>query len=221
MEIQCWRYLITILDEHTNVEYLHDLADRYDCPPLKLAAWKILKEKVPNLDAFPKENQLMASVASVQQMTDLPKELAVRGTGFSWPGDPRGIKKIDTRAHHGLNDQDRFGLDEDEGLPSVFNDLSDEEDEEEDDDEDGDNGFDSEEWDDDDPREIARQRRRAQKKQKKKVAQPSPSKRMIKLEDITDHSTATEVINAWANRLKGKHLCPPVIFSLTNVLLFE
>jgi hypothetical protein len=47
LEQQCWRYLMTIIDPHTNCELLHELADRYDCPPLKLAAWRILQETVP------------------------------------------------------------------------------------------------------------------------------------------------------------------------------
>ena len=46
LEQQCWRYLMTVIDPDTNVEILHELADRYDCPPLKLAAWRILQEYV-------------------------------------------------------------------------------------------------------------------------------------------------------------------------------
>jgi hypothetical protein len=44
LEQQCWRYLMTVIDAETNCEKLHELADRYDCPPLKLAAWRILQE---------------------------------------------------------------------------------------------------------------------------------------------------------------------------------
>lgn len=44
LEQQCWRYLMTVINPDTNVEILHELADRYDCPPLKLAAWRILQE---------------------------------------------------------------------------------------------------------------------------------------------------------------------------------
>ena len=44
LEQQCWRYLMTVINPETNVEILHELADRYDCPPLKLAAWRILQE---------------------------------------------------------------------------------------------------------------------------------------------------------------------------------
>jgi hypothetical protein len=39
LENQIWRHLMGILD-FDNCEFLHDLADRYDCPALKLAAWR-------------------------------------------------------------------------------------------------------------------------------------------------------------------------------------
>ena len=44
LEQQCWRYLMTVINPDTNAAILHELADRYDCPPLKLAAWRILQE---------------------------------------------------------------------------------------------------------------------------------------------------------------------------------
>lgn len=53
LEQQCWRYLMTIIDANTNCELLHELADRYDCPPLKLAAWRILQETVPGYAQSP------------------------------------------------------------------------------------------------------------------------------------------------------------------------
>jgi hypothetical protein len=46
LETQCWRYLISIIDT-SNCEQLHELADRYDCPPLKLSAWRLLQQTVP------------------------------------------------------------------------------------------------------------------------------------------------------------------------------
>ena len=46
LEQQCWRYLMTMIDTH-NCELLHELAERYDCPPLKLTAWRILQEMIP------------------------------------------------------------------------------------------------------------------------------------------------------------------------------
>jgi hypothetical protein len=46
LEQQCWRFLMGALDAETNAEHLHDLADRYDCPPLKLGAWRLLQQYV-------------------------------------------------------------------------------------------------------------------------------------------------------------------------------
>ena len=36
LEQQCWRYLMTALSD-ANCEQLHEIADRYDCPPLKVS----------------------------------------------------------------------------------------------------------------------------------------------------------------------------------------
>lgn len=42
LEQQCWRFLMSIIDS-SNCDMLHDLADRYDCPPLKLAAFRVIQ----------------------------------------------------------------------------------------------------------------------------------------------------------------------------------
>lgn len=46
LEQQCWCFLLGCIDS-TNCERLHELADVFDCPPLKLCAWKILQESIP------------------------------------------------------------------------------------------------------------------------------------------------------------------------------
>lgn len=46
LEQQCWQFLISVIDG-TNCEKLHELADVFDCPPLKLCAWRILQESIP------------------------------------------------------------------------------------------------------------------------------------------------------------------------------
>lgn len=46
LEKQCWRFLISIIDS-SNCEALHVLADKYDCPPLKLSAFRVLQERDP------------------------------------------------------------------------------------------------------------------------------------------------------------------------------
>lgn len=52
LEQQCWKFLITVIDE-TNCSELQDLADRYGCPPLKLAAFRIIQENDPAYSLAP------------------------------------------------------------------------------------------------------------------------------------------------------------------------
>jgi hypothetical protein len=52
LEQQCWRFLISAMNED-NCNQLHDLADRYDCPPLKLAAFRMLQETDPTYSFEP------------------------------------------------------------------------------------------------------------------------------------------------------------------------
>ena len=52
LEQQCWRFLISVMNEE-NCNELHDLADRYDCPPLKLAAFRMLQETDPSYQFAP------------------------------------------------------------------------------------------------------------------------------------------------------------------------
>jgi hypothetical protein len=44
LEQQCWRFLMSAINS-SNCNQLHELADRYDCPPLKLAAFRALQEQ--------------------------------------------------------------------------------------------------------------------------------------------------------------------------------
>lgn len=122
LEQQIWRYLITILNER-NCDLLHELADRYDCPPLKLAAWRLLKEKIPGLGNFPTKRVLMEAARA--------RSHVLNGTGLIGPGDAL----FNTLAvHHPQNDRRNAGLG---NMPSVFedDDDDDEEDEDEEDDE--------------------------------------------------------------------------------------
>lgn len=73
LEQQCWRYLLNIIDAG-NCEQLHELADRYDCPPLKLAAWRILQQNVPGYSTVP-------SIDLESQ-----RNAKGRGTGLTDPG---------------------------------------------------------------------------------------------------------------------------------------
>ena len=62
---------MTIIDPD-NCEYLHELADRHDCPPLKLMAWRILQESVPGYSKMPNKMLSQSSTGSV-----------LKGTGFT------------------------------------------------------------------------------------------------------------------------------------------
>jgi len=110
LEQQIWRYLITILDGERNCEYLYELADRYDCPPLKLAAWRILKEKIPDISAFPTKAKLLRS------MNDKLSEM--KGTGLISPGDPLFNCLALAHPTHGVASNRRPV--EENVLPSVF-----------------------------------------------------------------------------------------------------
>eukprot|EP01031_Cornospumella_fuschlensis_P036194 gene36194-43901_t len=181
LEQGCWRYLMTIL-EPANAAYLHELADRYDCPPLKLASWKILQHHVPGVENnFPNRKKLETSLA------DGAKHL--RGTGLMGPGDAHfstGLKRSQVKfledevAEEEENEDDGEQADEDKGeMPSVFEDYD---------------AMDEEESEYDDGRGEDRdvQTRRA-------------------LELLPPDAPATEVIIAWARRLKAVYAkCVPI-----------
>ncbi|RYG99790.1 BTB/POZ domain-containing protein, partial [archaeon] len=176
LEQGCWRYLMTIL-EPSNAAYLHELADRYDCPPLKLASWKILQHHVPGMENFPNRRKLEKT-----SLADGAKHL--RGTGLMGPGDVHfstGLKRSqvkfleDEASDQEDNEEDGEQAeehDEDKAeMPSVFDDYdAQEEDESEYDDGRGED------------RDVITRRA---------------------LEQLARDAPATEVIMAWARRLKG------------------
>ena len=76
LEESIWIFLMKIVDPN-NAEQLHTLADRYDCPPLKLSAWRIMQESIPGYSSLP-AGVLAASAAGG----------VLKGTGLTGPGDP-------------------------------------------------------------------------------------------------------------------------------------
>ena len=74
LEQHCWRFLIGIIDSQ-NCEFLHELADRYDCPPLKLTAWRILQESLPGYANRPAD------------MLNDPQNLKDISHGLTGPGE--------------------------------------------------------------------------------------------------------------------------------------
>lgn len=65
LEEHCWRHLMTVVDK-SNCQMLHELADRYDCPALKLTAWRIVQESAPGYSTMPSKllNQVVSSLVS-------------------------------------------------------------------------------------------------------------------------------------------------------------
>jgi hypothetical protein len=215
LEQQCWRYLITILDADTNCEYLHELADRLDCPPLKLAAWKLLKEKVPDADdlgrSFNRRDDEYGS-----------KPKKYRGTGLTGPGDASyrkaRVKSFGQAKLRGLSDNEddeEEEVDDDYGgrMPSVFDDTSnaDEDDDKDDDNDDEDRSGASGSEDED-----GNKRKRSKRRQNNRRESLS---NVPRLEELDENAAATDVINAWALRLKGKYSLAIQLYSQTLLTL--
>lgn len=182
LEQQCWRYLMTVIDEDTeHVEYLHELADRYDCPPLKLAAWRILKERIPGVGAFPTK-------ASLLKVAQGDTGRILRGTGLTGPGDPafnnlNNINGIRSSRHVHQFEYDDYQATT--NIPSIFEDYGDDEDDE----------------DEDEDRDEEDEMERFNKKYRNIPA----------LEELGTNAKATEVVMAWAKRLKEVYAqCAPI-----------
>jgi hypothetical protein len=62
LEDHCWQYMMTVIDK-TNVIILHEFADRYDCPALKLMAWRMIQEENSAYAALP--SHLLGSTSSL------------------------------------------------------------------------------------------------------------------------------------------------------------
>jgi hypothetical protein len=64
LEQHCWHYLLKIVNAD-NCEQLHELADKYSCPPLKLAAWRTLQGNQTGYATNPSRS-LLVSQAEVE-----------------------------------------------------------------------------------------------------------------------------------------------------------
>lgn len=80
---------MTIINPRSNCERLHELADRYDCPPLKLACWRILQETIPSYATSPFLSQMLKHRKSGNQLGNYRADLyeMVGTTGFTGPGE--------------------------------------------------------------------------------------------------------------------------------------
>jgi len=108
LEESIWIFLMKIVGPN-NAEQLHTLADRYDCPPLKLSAWRIMQESVPGYSSLP-AGILAASAAGG----------VFKGTGLTGPGDPDFLTNQPSSA---LADPAAHGEHADD-MPSIFTHFS-------------------------------------------------------------------------------------------------
>ena len=211
LEQQCWRFLMTIIDPETNCEKLHELADRFDCPPLKLAAWRILQETRPGYGSSPNASKLLkGGAASHAQQQAVKRILGV--TGLTGPGEPGfssmvTLSKAEEEFPPGGGEGDgnnHAGVHEDgDGMQkrssqlgpflSVFDDGA--SDQEEDEDEGGDDN--SEVASDDEHGVLYRKRGVKRKGHGKEPAYSDP-------DQLDASATAADVIKAWSSRLKRK-----------------
>jgi hypothetical protein len=138
LEQQCWRYLVTALNAKTNAEYLHDLADRFDCPPLKLAAWKVLKEIIPDTSVFPggRKGRKKGDVDDNLQILEAKKNFST--TGLTGPADPifRKARQTSYGSKFGKGGDDEHDGRDNRTMPSVFDEPSFDHENDEDEDED-------------------------------------------------------------------------------------
>jgi hypothetical protein len=54
LEQKCWKHLMSIIDP-SNCQQLHNLADYFDCAPLKVASWRLIQESKPGYSSAPAE----------------------------------------------------------------------------------------------------------------------------------------------------------------------
>jgi hypothetical protein len=119
LEQQCWKHLMSAVSAH-NCRELHELADRFDCPPLKLTSWHMLQEMRVGYGAHPSSRLLHthaggggAEGGGGMQLPAVP--FGLKGSGLVGPGESDIVFGADAGN----------ASDDDEYL-SVFNDYTEE-----------------------------------------------------------------------------------------------
>lgn len=107
LEESIWIFLMKVVDPD-NCEALHDLADRYDCPPLKLMAWRILQESIPGYSSVPASLLAASAAAGV-----------LKGTGLTGPGEPEFLSNLPQTQMQQPQSRRRHEL-VDHEMPSIF-----------------------------------------------------------------------------------------------------
>lgn len=188
LEQQCWCFLMGVVDKN-NCERLHELADIFDCPALKLSAWKTLQETMPGYAAHPSQVLRDDGHAAAGRV--------IRGNGLTGPCDMEVIRE--SAAHitgaaggdgdgDGVGDDDHLAEDRDDAehaQPPVLLSLE------------------EHDLDDDDGMDISVQDEqdglyRNLRVRKHMDAPPHPC-------TLPRDATATEVVSAWAKHLQFTH----------------
>lgn len=114
LEQECWKHLLSVVDAN-NCRQLHELADRFDCPPLKLTSWHMLQDIQRGYSANPVNRLLVHNGEGELRGRFEPPAMpfALKGNGLTGPGEADGL--VGVVADHGSEDDEYL---------SVFNDYT-------------------------------------------------------------------------------------------------
>lgn len=103
LEQKCWRFLLSIVNKE-NCAQLHQIADFFECAPLKISAWRLIQESKPGYGSAPDH------MANSMEINSINARL--RGHGLTGPGE------MDVLSSQNIHDDD--DSDDDEGEFSIF-----------------------------------------------------------------------------------------------------
>lgn len=98
LETHCWDYMMKVIDQ-TNCLILHEFADRYDCPPLKVTAWRLIQESTPAYAAMP-QIVIEGVTGNLSSGTTGPAENFTKATTGGFMEEEEDIPSIFAPADH-------------------------------------------------------------------------------------------------------------------------
>jgi hypothetical protein len=96
VEQKCWRFLLSIVNQE-NCVHLHQIADFFECAPLKISAWRIIQESKPGYGAAPTH---MISSMQVNASSGIASNRS--GHGLTGPGEMDNLSS----QQQGMDDED-------------------------------------------------------------------------------------------------------------------
>lgn len=105
VEQKCWRFLLSIVNQENCVQ-LHQIADFFECAPLKISAWRIIQESKPGYGSAP--DHMISSMRVNANSANMH-----RSHGLTGPGEMDALSNQD----HGHDDDSD---DEDDAEFSIF-----------------------------------------------------------------------------------------------------